>query len=219
VDISFPSAKNRPYGPILAETHGLTNNVKTGSGISKTMKRKKTEKMKTIGMTLLGHLATGTVYTFIGLLSQGNNANKLFKEFGKVAAWQIKRMLRRLKLQGLIKYDEEDESSPILLTEKGFIRHIKTNFLNFKGKRWDHLWRMILFDIPEKAKTRKAFQKTLKSIGCYQLQKSVYAYPFECKDDILRIAAQIHSSRYVMVYTVPNLGPHEKPAREYYFNR
>ena len=68
-------------------------------------------------------------------------------------------MLRTLKIQKLITYDEQDEHSPIMITEKGFVRSSKDNFINIKGRKWDHFWRLILFDIPEYKHKRQAFQQ------------------------------------------------------------
>ena len=183
------------------------------------MRRKTKEKTKTIARALLEILGTGAFVTAVGLLSQGRGADRLMKGFAKYGAWRVRQLLRRLKFQGMIVYDEEDEHSPIHLTEKGFVRVAKDRMKRIRGKKWDHFWRLILFDIPERKRTRRKFQQLLCRLGFYRVQRSVYAYPFECKEDILRLAAQFRSSSYVMIYTVPNLGPHEQSARMYYFNR
>jgi DNA-binding transcriptional regulator PaaX len=54
-----------------------------------------------------------------------------------------------------------------------------------KQEKWDGYWRIIIFDIPEELKqSRDILSKKLKEIGMYPLQKSVYVYPFECKDEL-----------------------------------
>lgn len=161
-------------------------------------------------------LGTGAVVTAAGLLSQGRNADRLLKGFTKFGAWRIRNLLRRLRLQQLIVYDENDELSPIHLTENGFVRNTKTFLKRSHSKRWDHFWRLILFDIPERTRSRQRFQKFLKSLGCYRVQKSIYVLPFECKEEILRLAANLRISSGVMVFTVPNLGPHEQHARTHF---
>ena len=41
------------------------------------------------------------------------------------------------------------------------------------------------FDIPEKLKrAREVLRDKLKDIGFIELQKSVFAHPFECEDEI-----------------------------------
>lgn len=183
------------------------------------MKRTHKEKGKTITRAFFEILAVGTVMTLVGLISQGRTAPRLLKSFARFGSWRIKLMLKRLKIQGLIVYDEEDEYSPILLTEKGFVRVTKGKLRDMRGKRWDHLWRLVLFDIPNRKGIRGSFQKLLRQTGFFQVQKSVYAYPFECKDDILRLASSLHASSYVVVCTTPDLGLKEKEARRFYFQR
>lgn len=52
-------------------------------------------------------------------------------------------------------------------------------------KKWDSQWRIVIFDIPERfKKARNALSLTLKKMGFYPLQKSVFVHPFECADEI-----------------------------------
>lgn len=183
------------------------------------MKRNTKAKIQTIALSVLKIVAAGSLVTISGLFSQGYSSNKLLRAFGKYMVWEIKRAVRRLKLQGMIEYDEEDEQSPIILTEKGFIRLTKVNLRTLKGKKWDHFWRVLSFDIPELKSARDKFQKLLKSLGFYRIHKSLYVYPHECKDDVLRLASQYHICSHILILTVPNLGPREKDARQYYFHR
>ncbi len=181
------------------------------------MKRKTKNSITIVSRTLLKILGVGTLITIAGLLSQGRNTDKLIKGLGKYSVWEIKRMLRTLKIQKLITYDEQDEHSPIMITEKGFVRSSKDNFINIKGRKWDHFWRLILFDIPEYKHKRQAFQQMLRSIGCFQVQKSVYAYPFDCQSDLMRLASRYHVGNDVTLLIIPSLGKHEKIARDFYF--
>lgn len=52
-------------------------------------------------------------------------------------------------------------------------------------KKWDKLYRIILFDIPESHKTsRDRFASGLKKIGCIQIQKSAFAFPYPCFEEV-----------------------------------
>ena len=54
-----------------------------------------------------------------------------------------------------------------------------------RPKHWDHRWRIIVFDIPtEKNNHRLAFQDRIKTLGFKMIQKSVWAYPYECGKEI-----------------------------------
>ena len=84
--------------------------------------------------------------------------------------------------------DNKDGSTTIILTQRGRkkaltyqIDHVMTTPM----KRWDKKWRLVIFDIPERyKKARDALARTLKRMGFYQLQKSVFVHPFECDDEI-----------------------------------
>jgi phenylacetic acid degradation operon negative regulatory protein len=52
-------------------------------------------------------------------------------------------------------------------------------------KRWDKKWRVVVFDIPEKnKKLRDEFRRRLKKLGFVEFQKSVFAHPHPCEDEI-----------------------------------
>ena len=77
-------------------------------------------------------------------------------------------------------------------------------------KKWDKKWRMVLFDVPHTyRKARDSLRFHLKQLGFYQLQKSVFIFPYECKDEIDFIT-EIHDVgkfvRYAIVDSVDNEG-------------
>lgn len=54
-----------------------------------------------------------------------------------------------------------------------------------KPEKWDELWRLVMFDIPEKRrKARNALRFALQKMGLVQVQKSVFVYPYPCKKEI-----------------------------------
>ena len=54
-----------------------------------------------------------------------------------------------------------------------------------KQDKWDGLWRIVIFDIPEsKKRARDALSLKLKNMGTLAIQKSVFVCPYECKDEI-----------------------------------
>lgn len=55
-----------------------------------------------------------------------------------------------------------------------------------KQKKWDKKWRVLIFDIEDKHKLkREALRGKLKELGLYQLQKSVWACPYEFKKEMV----------------------------------
>jgi len=54
-----------------------------------------------------------------------------------------------------------------------------------KPQRWDGYWRIVVFDIPEKNKrAREALRQKLRELEFYQLQKSIFVLPYECKNEV-----------------------------------
>jgi len=57
--------------------------------------------------------------------------------------------------------------------------------MKIERKKWDGKWRIVVFDIPEKKKgVRNALRRKLKELGFYELQKSVFVFPYECGNEI-----------------------------------
>lgn len=69
--------------------------------------------------------------------------------------------------------------------------------------KWDGYLRIVMFDIPENKKsTREVIRKKLKNIGFVQEQKSVFVYPFVCKEEIDAIAYFCSSKKYIKYMVV-----------------
>ncbi len=116
------------------------------------------------------------------------NLMKTYKRWKKYKRRKIYDTFMRLKKKGCIKIERKNHQVYISLTEEGKklagwlqIDALKIN----RPKRWDGKWRIVIFDIAQLKKLhREAFRGKLKELGFYPLQKSVWIYPFECKDEI-----------------------------------
>lgn len=118
----------------------------------------------------------------------------IYKEFKK-KQWEkaknrgiLRATIKRLEKQQLISWAEKDGELRLTLTDRGKKRVLQYNIDDLAvddTKRWDGLWRVIIFDIPEgKKAAREMFRNKLRSIGLHQLQKSVFVCRFECKNEI-----------------------------------
>ena len=133
-----------------------------------------------------------------------------------IAVYYIRKIIRRLKTdkkgfiksikalkkQNLITIKHKGDNAVIEITEKG-----KKKILSYsidliqlpKKLKWDGYWRVIIFDIPNKLnQARRALSSTLRNLKCYQLQKSVYIYPFEIKDEIDFISSLFGVYEYIV---------------------
>ena len=93
-----------------------------------------------------------------------------------------------LRRRGCVEVTERNHQIYISLTDKGKktagrfqIDSLKIN----KPKKWDGKWQLVIFDIGNlKRFYRDALRGKLKELGFHLLQKSVWVYPFPCKDEI-----------------------------------
>ena len=82
-----------------------------------------------------------------------------------------------------------------------------------KPKHWDGLWRIVLFDIPEKQRGgRDALRSRLRELGFFQFQKSALVYPHPCFDEIDLVVQAYHLSLYVTFFETRELGYQESRA-------
>jgi hypothetical protein len=134
---------------------------------------------------------------------------------------KIENSFSYLKKKQLIKVvKERDGRVQVELTNKGKIRLAEYSLSSLdikKPKKWDGKWRVLMFDIPAHSKTydyaRDALRNKIKSLGFYQVQKSVWVYPYECEDELLFIAEMFKVQDYIEIMTVEKM-LHEKDIRE-----
>ena len=86
---------------------------------------------------------------------------------------------RNLERGNYIRYNKNKKQCS--LTKKGKQEVSKIIIKNKIDKaKWDKKWRILIFDIPEtKRKFRDNLRKSLIDIGFYQLQKSVWVFPYD----------------------------------------
>lgn len=141
---------------------------------------------------------------FTGIIFVMATAPNIFQIFGsskqgrKYSRNQYKNAFYSLKRRGFVKVlKEKDDKIRIELTNSGKKRIREFSLENIfipKPKKWDKKWRVVIFDIPSKFykikfnKAREALRSKLKEFGFFQLQKSVWVYPYPCEDEILFIA-------------------------------
>jgi len=102
---------------------------------------------------------------------------------------QLYQVLDRLKLGKFIEtIKDNNRAEKIKVTNSGKYRILKNSLENIKvkhPKHWDGKYRIIFYDIPEnKKKIRDALRRKLKEIGFVEFQKSVFVFPYPCKEEI-----------------------------------
>lgn len=111
------------------------------------------------------------------------------KEWKKINQVSLRRSIRSLYESKLIEEKENaDGTVTITLSEAGKRRALTYDLDKMKiatPKNWDGKWRIVMFDIPEYFRpARDALRGHLQDLGFYEFQKSVFVYPYNCKDEI-----------------------------------
>lgn len=116
-------------------------------------------------------------------------------------------LLYRHKL--ITEQKNSDGSLSLVLTPRGKQQATLGQLLGIKikkPKRWDTLWRVVLFDIPEKHKKfRDIFRSHLKAVGFHELQHSVFVFPFPCEKEILSLVKLYRAESYVRFITAKDI--------------
>lgn len=120
-------------------------------------------------------------------------------------------IMKRNRLIGIREMNGEQHYAITRLGKKHLLRFRVETLILPRKSTWDKKWRVIMFDIPERhGRARRALSFKLKIIGAFQLQKSVFVYPFPCQDEIDFISEFFQVSPYVR-YMEANMieGDHE----------
>lgn len=169
---------------------------------------------------------------FAGIIFVMAAAPNIFQIFGryrrgkKYSEKQYRNAFYSLKRRGLVKIIKEgDDKIRIELTNDGKkrIKEFSIDSVSISiPKNWDKKWRIVMFDIPSRFrkniynKAREALRGKLKELGFFQLQKSVWVFPYPCEDEILFISNIFEVERYVEIITAEKILHDNK--LKYFFN-
>ena len=96
----------------------------------------------------------------------------------------LKRTLTRLLSQGMVEKDGDEYQ----LTSRGkrwILKYTLADLSVPKPSKWDGRWRLVIYDVArQKASLRSLFRSSLKRLGFYNVQESVWLYPYPCEKEI-----------------------------------
>ena len=128
----------------------------------------------------------------------------------KLTPVQVRKSLYRMKEKGYIKertkeISEEEMEVSFEFTKKGkqVLRGYKFDELKLdQPKKWDNKWRFVMFDVPEKRRyARDVLRDKLKKMGFFQVQQSVWVYPYDCGEEMDLVADFLGVSNYLLYFT------------------
>ncbi len=162
------------------------------------------------GVAIVGAVAPGLLRV-VGQTERFRSSKKEFRSASIGATFS------RLKRNGYIFLKKTDDGlCHICLTEKGR-RYVSdfTHRLHIKKPLvWDRKWRVVVFDIPiQKNSEHTMFRNEIRSLGFRQIQKSVWAFPYACEDEILFLARRLGIEKSIEIFTVQKM-IHEEALRK-----
>lgn len=163
-----------------------------------------------IGRALLAMIGLG------GILLIGAVTPNIFSAFGKFhqkhrySEKQIIASYFYLRKRGLVKLIKKSEKThEIKITKQGRTMLIEFAIESLKLKnqeKWDGKWRVVVFDIPERdGDARRALRRKFKELGLFQLQRSVFIYPYPLEEEIQFIGAFFDVEKYIEILTVERM--------------
>lgn len=175
---------------------------------------------KEITKKVLLALAGGAFLTLAMIAPGALIAAKPFIEWKKYDQRRLRATLKRMQKQKLIELKETPNGETMVrITKKGEEKILKYKFQDLmipKPKKWDGIWRIVIFDIPNKRKmAREALREKLRELGFYKLQKSVFVYPYECENEIEFIKAIFNIQPHVLLIRAKEID-NEEFLRQYF---
>lgn len=131
----------------------------------------------------------------------------------------LRRTIAQLRKQKLITIEEHHGVQTVTLTKNGKRRILKYSLEELtieKQNTWDGRWRLVMYDVPKDKKyLRDVFRQTLKSLGFYQLQESVWLHPFPCESQVTFLREYYGVGNEVL-YVVASKLEDDTPYRTYF---
>ncbi len=131
----------------------------------------------------------------------------------------LKRTLKRLERQKLVKIVEGEKYQIVEITDGGQRRILKyalDTLVIEKPKFWDNKWRMASYDIPNKLKrTRQVFREYLSAWGFYPLHESVFLHAYPCIKQVVFLREYLGLGEYVRIFQVSKI-ENDTPFREFF---
>ena len=163
-----------------------------------------------------GVITIAAINPFFGLLTAKVIEGELKKRKWK----RFKDDLYYLQNRGLIKMHRNPDGSYKVQSTGNGRRSVKNMFSdNVVIKvppKWDRQWRLVIFDIPAvKKQARYALLARLKKFGFVMLQRSVWAYPFDCQKEIWFLARMLEIENYIQCIKCSEISGGEYLKREF----
>lgn len=142
----------------------------------------------------------------IGLSGSPKTAFKVIravkKEWEEIDRSALRRSVAALKQSKLVVARKcNDGSTELSLSRAGEYRATAYSIGKIslvRAKHWDGNWRIVMFDVPEKFRhIRNTLRFQMNRLGFTELQKSVFVYPYPCRNEIEYLVKFYHAEAFV----------------------
>jgi DNA-binding transcriptional regulator PaaX len=151
-----------------------------------------------------------------------SNLPKLKKLFGKTSDDElITRTLYYLKSRGYVELRPRGTDFIVKISQKGRKRILRMKFQGLQIKAtepWDGCWWAVLGDIPTETRYQAdRFRMKLKELGFYPLQRTVWFYPYDPRNEVDFVSASFGLDRFVTILRADCLDPDDERKLKHYF--
>lgn len=167
----------------------------------------------TAGAIALAVMAPNAIQLMGGLVKNKRYINS--KEFKEQQRRRLTKSIYYLKRRGDIELTPTGNDFMVKITAKGRKKARQLNFESLKidiGKTRNGKWWLVLADIPSKPFRSRAdsFRDKLKALGFYPLQRTVWVFPFDPRDEVDFVAAYYSLEKFVTTMEVSKLDPEDE---------
>ena len=194
---------------------------------------KQIERLKTVGEVVLA------VATIAGGFSLNLIAPNIFETVNKTpwarktyrsrdTKWKdqqrkITQSIYYLKRHGYVQLIPEGEDFKVKITKRGRKKVRRMQFENLQvsiPKSWDGKWWIVVADVPKEYRYKAdEFREKLKAMYFYPLQRTVWAFPFDSRDEVDFVAAYYWIERFVTLMEVSRLDPEDEGNLKKFFKQ
>ena len=153
------------------------------------------------GLGIAGAVALAATSPYFGL-----SVIKGLKKHNDKKVWRkFYASLDYLNRRGYVRILERDTNKlKVKITKMGedIVKELDVDELRLKKQEnWDGKWRVVIFDVPVKHnRNRLAFSDKIKELGFVMVQKSVWAYPYECYEELMILREYFNIERFVSYF-------------------
>ena len=203
----------------------ITNSIKRGIPKKRfELSEKQVENLKsvsevilavgTIAGTLVLTLLAPNIFQYLNKMPWARNTYRNRDTKWKDQQQKITKAIYYLKKEGYVELTPDGEDFIMKIKKKGRkkIRKLQFDSLSIPmPNQWNRRWWLVIADVPSKEYRRHAdfFREKLKKMNFYPLQRTVWVFPFDPRDEVDLVAARYGIERFVTIMEVLTLDPED----------